>query len=203
MSEELNKELVPIKNYQINQCERCGKEIKKRLLVFNSKKECFICGKNICSDCISKEERIENLSTRKGYCCLDCYPKTKASHSSSLIPGVADINGAVDSIESRIPEQLEIISFKIEKVDHVTESLNKIMIGIENVNEAINNIIETINRQVSEVKDFSQDFTHRNWKSIQKDIYVILAFSGIGIIILTFILTLMIMYLIKYIYPLL
>lgn len=199
----MSEELVQIKNYQINQCERCGKEIKKRLLVFNSKKECFICGKNVCSDCISKEERTELLTLRKGYCCLDCYPKTRAISSSSLIPGVADINGAVDAIESRIPDQLEIISFKIEKVDKVTESLNNIMERIENVNTSIDNITSTINRQVSEVKEFSQEFTHKNWKSIQKDIYLILLISGIGIIVLTFIITMIIMYLIKYIYPIL
>lgn len=195
-------DLVPTK-YSFNSCDRCGKEIKKKLLLFNSKKECFICSKNICTDCTSREERVESLTGRKGYCCLDCYPKTKASSSSSLLPGVADINGAVDSLESKIPEQLHTISNNIEKVDNVTEGIYKVIDEIENVTLSINKIIETINRQVSEVKEFSQSFTLKNWSIIKKDIYYILLFSGIGIIVLVFIITCMIMFLIKYIYPLL
>lgn len=181
-------DLVPVKSNSNTSCMRCGREIKKKLLLFNSKKECFICNRLVCSDCTSKEERIDIASGRKGYCCLDCYPKTRASHSNSIL-GMGDINGVVDSLENRIPHQLEVISSGIEKVEHVTHALNK--------------IIETINRQVSEVKEFSQSFTLKNWTIIKKDIYYILLFAGMGIICLIFIVTLMIMLMIKYIYPLL
>lgn len=181
-------DILSVKSTSNNFCIRCGKEIKKKLLLFNSKKECFICNRIVCSECTTKEERTEISSGRKGYSCLDCYPKTRVSHSNSIL-GMGDINGAVDSLENRIPHQLEIISTGIEKVENVTHALDK--------------IIETINRQVLEVKEFSQSFTLKNWTIIKKDIYYILLFAGIGIIFLIFIVTLMIMLMIKYIYPLL
>ena len=182
-------DLISLKSFNPNNCQRCGKEIKKKLLLFNSKKECFICNKTTCNDCTSKEERIESSTGRKGYVCLDCYPKTRIAYSSSLFPGVSDLNGIVESIESRIPNQLEIIVKSIDNVQTVTTTLNK--------------IIDTINRQVGEVKEFSQSFTLKNWSIIKKDIYSILFFVAIGIIVLVFILTFMIMLMLKYIYPVL
>lgn len=187
LSEE--KESTELRVYSATNCTRCGNEYKKKLLVFNNKKDCFICNRTVCSDCLTKEERYEPGSGRKGYACLDCYPKTKIANSSSLLPGVMDINSAVDAIDTRIPEHLKEISSKLDQ--------------IENVRTTINEITDAINFHVDDVKKYSETFTRRNWGLIQKDIYRIIIFAGIGIIFISVIITILIMLLIKYLYPLL
>jgi hypothetical protein len=179
-------------------CPRCGNEFKKRLLVFNSKKECFICNRVVCSECISREERYEPLTNKKGYACLDCYPRTKVSSSSSLLPGVMDINGAVDAIESRIPGQLASISAKMDAVNQVSEKLDEIVL----VKGAIEEITKLIALEVEDVKKFSETFTIRNWGIIKKDIYKIILAAGIGIFVLSGLITVQVMLIIKYLYPL-
>lgn len=180
-----------------NLCSRCGNEFKKRLLVFNSKKECFICNKVVCSDCLSKEERFEPFSNKKGYVCLDCYPRTKISYSSSLFPGVMDINAAVDSIESRIPDHLASISDKMGIISNVSDKLDEIV----KVKGAIEQITKLIEIEVEDVKKFSETFTTRNWAIIKKDIYKIILVAGIGILILSGLITLQILLIIKFLYP--
>jgi hypothetical protein len=180
-----------------NHCARCGNEFKKRLLVFNSKKECFICNRLVCSDCLSKEERLEPFTNKKGYVCLDCYPKTKVSYSSPFLPGVMDINAAVDSIESRIPEHLASISAKMELVNNLSEKLDEIVL----VRGAIEEITKLIAEEVEDVKKFSETFTSRNWGIIKKDIYIILLVAGVGILILSGLITVQSLIIIRYFYP--
>lgn len=221
LSENINEEttLVSVeKKNSINYCQRCGNEFKKRLLLFNTKKECFICGKNVCSDCLSKEERIEPYSNKKGYVCLDCYPKTRVPYASSFLPGVMDINAAVDSIESVIPAQIENVSAKLDEISSVREVLEGFtgkLDEITNVKEVLENLtikldeitkirivledlLKLIKFEVEDVKSFTQLFTHRNWKMIKKDIYLMIIIIGIGIFILSGILTVQILFILKY-----
>jgi len=185
------------KTFDPNGCSRCGNIIKKKFSLFGSRKDCFICNKNFCQDCLTKEERLEISTGRRGYACLDCYPKTKMTGASSLIPGVIDLNPAVEAIENLIPQQLDSISSRLDEIVNVKDELSSLKDEVEKVRKAFYDLMDLIKFEVDDVKAFSQLFTQRNWQLIRKDIYKILLFSGIGIIILTGILTFEILLIIR------
>ena len=201
--DEHSEALVKTEAVSENHCQRCGKEYKKRLLLFNNriKKDCISCGKTVCPECISKDERIDSTTNRRGLVCIDCYPKSRSvyanignslSNSFALLPGVTgvmDINAAVDSIESKIPKHLDDISGKLDQITIV--------------NDTLESLIKLIKYEVEDVKKFSESFTLKNWKIIRRDVYIIIFSAGVGIFILAGLIAVQIMLMFKYIYPLL
>lgn len=190
------------------ECSLCSDKIIKK----SEKEECIVCGDIFCLDCSSKMINPELIYFPKkekvGYCCVDqkCLEKTRKNLKNMIF----DLNPIVDTIDNKIQDvknEFEIQKSKTkndlndlikltsdEKIPKLISETNKI---IESKLDEIKLVFE---EQKSKTKD---DINEIIDKTIKEKIKPFLIFIGffipVVILIISGLITLEVVFLIKYI----